>query len=115
MPKPIARKPRCDQGIVVRPDRSIVITHRIVARFRRRDRAHAPAAERGRSHEATHDRACPFGQRDTGQKGMTRVRGADPTGALVAVERQHISSEFFVEELGIKRFAQFTRALFAVR
>ncbi len=41
----VAREPERDQRIVVRPDRTVVVGHRIVARFSVRDRADAPAGE----------------------------------------------------------------------
>src|SRR5690606_4475077 len=60
-PKPVARKSGCEESIVMGPDRTVMITHRIVAGFRRRNRAHTPSAERRCRHQAAHDRFRPVG------------------------------------------------------
>ena len=43
---PISRKASGDHRVVVRPNRAIVVRHRIIARFRRSDGSDAPAGKR---------------------------------------------------------------------
>ena len=49
--KPVVRKATCHERVVVRPDRTVVIAHGIVARLAARERADAPAREALRLHE----------------------------------------------------------------
>ena len=48
--EPLGGHPRCDQGIVVRPDRSIVIGHRIVSDLRGCDGPDAPSVKKLLAH-----------------------------------------------------------------
>src|SRR4029077_13979054 len=43
----VAREPVSDQGVVVRPDRAVVVGHGIVAYFSVRQRANSPSGKRG--------------------------------------------------------------------
>src|SRR5262249_44683080 len=42
---PVAAQAGRDESIIVRPDRTIVVRHRVVPRFGSRDRANAPTGE----------------------------------------------------------------------
>ncbi len=98
----VARGAGGDQGVVVRPDRAVVIRHRVVAQLALADRAHAPAREEMLVAEPGDDLPRAFGMRDAGEQAVPRVRGAHATGLFVAVERQRVGFDVRAPERGVE-------------
>ena len=57
--EPVAHQPGGDDGVVVRPDRAVVVAHRVVGAHGRGQRAHAPTAEHLRAESAARRPAPP--------------------------------------------------------
>ena len=74
--QPVAREPERDQRVVVRPDRAVVIRHRIVARLAARDGADAPAREELRAEQVVRDLGRALRPRDAGEQHLPGIRGA---------------------------------------
>src|SRR4030095_11689678 len=53
--EPVAHEACGDHCIIVRPDRAVVIAHRVVANLSGRDGPDAPARKRDRTHQLLHD------------------------------------------------------------
>src|SRR3984957_9480113 len=64
----ISSKAEADQRVVVRPDRAVVVGHRIVARFGRGDRPDAPAREEVRTQQLLSDRRRSILRNDAGEQ-----------------------------------------------
>ena len=94
----IAREAKADQRIVVRPDRAVVVRHRVIARLALRDRADAPAAERLAAHQRVGGTARPLRIRNAREERMAGVRGANAAGPLGAIERERIGADIRAPE-----------------
>src|SRR6185437_4629164 len=94
----IPREPQGDQRIVVRPDRAVVVGHRIVAGFALGDGANAPAREETRSQQAGRDRGRTVWLNDAGEQELACVRRADTARLLVAVEGNGVGAEIGTPE-----------------
>src|SRR5439155_12971164 len=90
----VAREAERDQRIVVRPDRSVVIGHRVVADFAPRDGADAPSRKELLAHQVGRDPPGTVGSDNAGEQKLTRVGSSHPAWLLGAVERQRIRAEF---------------------
>src|SRR5262249_28417565 len=87
-----------DQGVVVRPDRAVVIRHRIVARLARGYGSHPPAGKRlGAKQHLRHARS-PFTIDNAGEKALACVRRSDPARLLVAVQGQGVGANVVAPE-----------------
>src|SRR4030095_9686152 len=91
-------KSRGDQRVIMRPDRTIVIRHRIVARFTTGYCAHSPSRKgvfigQGRRNAP---RVCL--RRNTREKTMTSVRRSHPAGPLAAVQSECVCGKLFTPE-----------------
>ena len=65
----VAREPGRDERVVVRPDRAVVVRHRVVARFAGRERADAPAGEARSDDSSVRRPAAPrVRPRDAGEQ-----------------------------------------------
>src|SRR6185295_3421294 len=98
----IARKPERDQRVVVRPDRAVVIRHRIVARLAARDRTDAPAREEARAEQSVRDALRAIGPRDAGEQHLARVGCAHAARLLRAVERESVTFKLRAPERGLE-------------
>ena len=58
----VAGEAEADQRVVVRPDRAVVVAHRVVAGLGRRQRADAPAGEEAAIQHLPRDRGRPLGR-----------------------------------------------------
>ena len=92
------RKPERDQRIVVRPDRAVVIGHRIVAHLAARDGADAPAREEVRSHQIGGDETRAILADHAAEQHLPGIRGAHLASPLLAVERKRVGSELLAPE-----------------
>ena len=86
----VARQAESHEGGVVRPDRAVVIRHRVVARLALADRPDAPAREHPVAHHRVGDATGALGRRDAAHQTLPRVRRHDAARPLVAVERQRV-------------------------
>src|SRR6266704_3891034 len=91
--QPVSGESRSNQGVIVRPDRSVVIGHGVVARFAARHRADSPSGERGLVCESCHYTARVFVSRDTSEKTVTCVRRSHPARLLPPVQRNGVGGE----------------------
>ena len=89
----VAGEARGDQGVVVRPDRAVVVRHRVVARLAGVDRPDAPARKQASSSSESATRAARSGRGDAGEQALSGVGRANRAGALAAVERQRVGPE----------------------
>ncbi len=102
MLQPVAGKAERDQRIVVRPDRPVVIGHRIVARLALRDGADAPAGEEAFAHEIDGDAARTVLAYDAGKQELPGVGGMHPALRLGAIERECVGAELLAPERRLK-------------
>lgn len=84
-------EPGRDDGVVMRPNRSIVVGHRVVADLPGGERPNPPAAMKILPLEAPRQALRPRPIGDTGPEAMPRVGGEHPARALLAVERKRIA------------------------
>src|SRR5215471_9759768 len=96
----------------MRPDRSIVIRHRIVAGLAVGHRPNAPAREELRSQQTSRDFRCAFGTRDAGEQQLAGIRTPDATWLLGAVKRESVGFQFRTPESGLKMYCQSARLFF---
>src|SRR5579864_976383 len=104
MLEPISREPQRNERIIVGPDRSVMIGHRIVTRLSLRHRANAPAGEEVRPHQTRGDEAGAVLPDEAGEQQLSGIRRANAARLLVSVEgdgvgRQFIAPENFLEPL----------------
>src|SRR5215472_18566490 len=106
----------------MRPDRAVVISHRIVAGFGGGNRADSPARERLRTEQSLGDahracRAC-----DASEQTMPRVRCAYPAGPFLSVQCDDVRGqvvapksrlEILPQRLGL--FGEFRRSVCAAK
>ena len=102
----VTRKTRRDQGVVMRPDRTVVITYRIVTAFPARERPDAPTGEAIRLQQTRRHRFRVALRGNAGQESMARVGGNDAAWLLVAIERKDIASKLLIEKCGIEALLQ---------
>src|SRR6185437_16234836 len=98
-PETVARETRGNQGIVVRPDRAVVVAHRIVSRLGRGDGAYAPSGKRRAVHQCPDHRGGALAIGKAGEQDMAGIRAPYPAGFLVAVEGEHVGPKLWIEEL----------------
>ena len=107
----VAREAQRDQRVVVRPDRAVVIGHRVVARLAHGDGADAPAGEDIGAAAARGDAPRAVRPRDAGEQAhgpALEVRTRH--GRLVAVERQRVGADLLAPERLLEALAQRARA-----
>ena len=86
-------EPGGDQRVVVRPDRAVVIRHRVVAHFAGVDGPDAPAGKHALSQQRLGDLPRAVRLRETREQAMPGVRRADRAGTLLAIQRQRVGAE----------------------
>src|SRR6185312_14070215 len=94
----IVAESKRDQRVVMRPNRSVVIGHGIVARLAERDRAYAPAAEEMRLHQVRRDHPSAVFADHAAEQKLTGIGRPYPARPLVAVERERVGAEFVAPE-----------------
>ena len=94
----IAAKAGGDQRVIVRPDRSIVIRHRIVPCFLGSHGPNSPSRERRFVSKGCCYSTRPLLFRDSGEKAMTSVRRSDATRLFPAVQGQGIGGDLVTPE-----------------
>src|SRR5262245_3606567 len=105
-PEPVAGQAERNQRIVMRPDRAVVIGHRIVARFGIGDGANAPSGEELRPQQAVGYLDRPIGLGNAGEQDLTGIRAADAAGLLLAVERERVGLELLAPEACVESLRQ---------
>src|SRR5438046_7508562 len=88
------------------PDRSVVIRHRIVTRLAGSDCPNSPAGEGRFMCQCRSNTMRMLCGCDSGKKAMTRVRRADPTGLLPAIERKRVDGKLITPETLFKSLAE---------
>src|SRR3954451_19977182 len=106
MLEPITREPERDQRIVVRPDRPVMIGHRIVTHLALRDGADAPAREEMRPHQIGGDEARAVLADHAAEQDLAGVGGPHLAGPLLAVECKRIGAELLAPERGLETLGQ---------
>src|SRR5262249_58751776 len=105
----VTREPERDQRVVVRPDRSVVIGHRIVAGFAQRDGADAPAGEEMRPQQVDGDAARAILGDHAAEQEMASIRRAHGTRTLLAIERERVGAELLAPERRLETFGELAR------
>src|ERR1700761_6412658 len=105
----VAREPERDQRIVMRPDRAVMIGHRIVAGLVQRDGADAPAREEMRPQQIDRDLAGTVLADHAAEQEMPGVRRAPRARLLFAVQRQGVGAELLAPESVLKALGQVPR------
>ena len=100
----IAAETQRNQRIVMRPNRAVMIRHRVIAGGRNRGRPHSPTGEAARAEKCLGDTARASGIGDPGQQRVPGIRGDDPTGLLGPVERQRVGRQVFAPERRLEPF-----------
>src|SRR6202048_3714933 len=100
--EPAAGEPERNQRIVVRPNRAVVIGHRIIARLARGNGADAPAGEEFCSCHGLAHLAGAFGRRNAGKQHLAGIGAAHPALLFVAVERERIHSDVRAPEARVE-------------
>src|SRR6478609_845905 len=102
----VAREAERDQRIVMRPDRSIVIGHRVVTGFAARYGADAPSRKEFVAHQVGRDPPRPIGPDDASEEKLTGIRGSHLARPLGAVERERVSAELLAPERFLETLSQ---------
>src|SRR5262245_8181748 len=95
-----------DQGVVVRPDRAVVIGHGIVACLAVGNGADAPTRIVGRQQEFGGDGSGALGPGDAGKEGMPGIAGSHLAGGLGTVESQRVAADLLTPETAIEALAK---------
>src|ERR1700737_5204856 len=90
----IERETQADQGIVVRPDGTIVVGHRIVSRFRRADRPNTPSGKAVVTHQRRGYGLGPLLTRDLTKKRVARVGGTHAALLFLPIQSKRIRAQF---------------------
>src|SRR5450432_4162996 len=109
MLQPVAREAECDQRVVMRPDRPVMIRHRIIACLAQRDGANTPAGEEVRPHQVGGDAAGTVMAHDAGKQQLPGIGRPHPAWLLGAVECQCIGPELLAPERIFKSLGETLR------
>src|ERR1700733_10817225 len=94
----VTRETQRDQGIVMRPDRAVMIRHRVITGLAARNGADAPAGEEMRPHQIGRDQARAILADNAAEEQSPGVRRPHLAWLLVAIERQRVGAEFLAPE-----------------
>src|SRR4030095_1384024 len=94
----VPAKSRGDQGVIVRPDRTIVIRHRIVAGLTAGYCANSPSGKGCFIGQGGRNALRVFLRRNTREKTMTSIRRSHPAGPLTAVQSEGVCGKLFTPE-----------------
>src|SRR5262249_30308363 len=89
----IAGKAERDQSVVMRPDRAVVIRHRIVARLAPGNGADAPSREELRGQQHRGDLASMLRPCDAAEQDLPGIGAAHQARRLGAIERKRVGAE----------------------
>ena len=107
----VVRKSDGDHRIVVRPDRSVVIRHRVVAGLTFGNGPYAPARMKVRRHQLFRHAAGPRFRRSICKQNMAGIRRTDTAQLAGAVDGDAIDSEFLAPEVALDGTRQPLRLL----
>ena len=99
---PIARKPCRDERVVVRPNRPVVIGHRVVAALLARHGTNAPSGKEGRPHQVAHHGCGALRCGDAAEQHVTGIRSPNAARLLLAVEGERVGSDVIAPERGFE-------------
>ena len=88
--EPVASQPRGDEGVVVRPHRSVVVAHRVVGTHRRGEGPHAEPREHLGAQERLGDRGGVLLVDDPGPQAVTHVGREGLHRLLLRVEGERV-------------------------
>ena len=111
----VAREAERDQRIVVRPDRSVVIGHRVVTGFAARNGADAPSRKEFLAHQIGRDPPGTIGSDDAGEEKLAGIGRSHLARPLGAVERQRVGAEFLAPERRLEALGKLQRRGFELR
>src|SRR5581483_2239394 len=94
----VAAEAAGEDRVVVRPDRAVVVAHRVVAAAPDGERPHAEAREEVRLEDAARDERRVLRRGGPGPEHVARVRRGDAARALLAIEREDVRPELVVPE-----------------
>ena len=94
----VTGEPGRDDGVVMRPNRPVVIGHRVVTGLSGCKRPYSPAAVKILSLEAPRQAFRPRPIGDTGPEAMPRVGGEHPARALLTIERKRVGFKVVTPE-----------------
>src|SRR5215467_10938348 len=104
----IERETQADQGVVVRPDGTIVVGHRIVATFRRADRPNTPSRKALFTHQRRSYGLGPLLARNLTKKSVPRVGSTHAALLLLPIQSKRIGAKIIAPkcffELRSQRF-----------
>src|ERR1043166_1628511 len=86
----ISSESSSNQRVIMRPDRSIVIRHRVIARFAAGHRADSPPRERRFACERCHYTARVFVSCDTSEQTVACIRATHAASLLVSIQRKRV-------------------------
>ncbi len=102
----VSCKPARDQGIVMGPDRAVVVRKRVVTSFSGGQGADSPSAEEIGPKQSVCSSFSPLRTCDTRVQAVARVRRAYPAGPFLAVKRQGVSAKVFAPEGFLEMLAE---------
>ena len=106
-PARVPCKPGSNQGVVVGPDRSVVVRERVEAGVSRRHRPHTPPRPELVAHQLVDDRVDAVRRNDAAPEEVSDVRAERVDLALVAVERERVEAAALLDpERLVETFAQ---------
>src|SRR5918992_2453769 len=105
----VARQPKGHERIVVRPDRTVVVRHRVVAGLPEGKRAHTPPRIPLRAEECRGHARATLTAGDAAHQHLAGVRGSHRARLLLAVEGDRIRAELFQPERLLEPVAQLVR------
>src|ERR1051326_3502735 len=95
-----------DECVVMRPDRAIVIRHRVVSLFTRVQGADAPAGKSIAPHQGSGKFAAARSRCYTAEQRVSGVRTADAARFLVTIQRQGIGRDILAPECLFESLAE---------
>ncbi len=98
----VVREPERGERVVVRPDRSVVVRHRVVARLAQGDGADPPAGEERLVGQRGGHLAGSLRADQPHRQAVPGIRGAHPALLLCAVQRQGVRGEVFAPERALE-------------
>src|SRR6266700_174334 len=103
----VSRQATCDQSIVVRPNRSVVIRKRVVTRLAGSQRSNSPTAKEVGFKQSGRRFACVFCAGNTGKQCVSSIGGTHLAWTLVSIKGERVSSKVFAPKGSLKFLASF--------
>ena len=102
----IAGQTECDQRVIMRPDRAVVVRHWIVARFRVGNGANPPPGKKFWPQQTVGHLDGSVKPGDTGEQNLAGIGAADSAGLLVPVERQRVRAQLRTPEARVESLGE---------